>query len=528
MRATPCPEIPVFPLQFQKVTKCNKFSPPTLPHPSSEKPGGFLLAAMSQEAVFSKAEAEEVLQPSGHFHVPPLDPLRQLHVLLVLRAPELDAVLQVRPHQSKVERQNHLPRPAGHASVDAAQDSVGLLGCERTLLAHVQLFVHQYPQGLFRRAALDYIIPQPVLKLRIALTQEFGFSQQTSGLSVIKPQQKSSLPFRLSGKMDIDETKSRPRWKKRRQSWSPSKIAQPLLSWFLSLREVWIRADYIVQLGMKENGIHKDKGNHQSNRLQLKCQQKTKVDQTNVNPSPCPDGVHQHLCMNSRDAQSSFFQQKPKNSQRDDPLYSLIRYKPQITSDPTTAPENEVTKPKRYKRQSARPFACDGTLSRLLFHVGGDEAATPSPRAIKRDFRALGRLSFKLDLKGEGDNIRLAREKLRDDVPRLEGADVSEGTQPVSLRCAGYTGAQLKLCRVELGDTELIGAKRETPVKYLKAHKGCSSMKETWTTAQLKCLYTNAHSMGNKQEELEAIVHQENYDIVAITETWWDDSGRRD
>ncbi|KAK4817255.1 hypothetical protein QYF61_005468 [Mycteria americana] len=49
-------------------------------------------------------------------------------------------------------------------------------------------------------------------------------------------------------------------------------------------------------------------------------------------------------------------------------------------------------------------------------------------------------------------------------------------------------------------------------------------MKETRTTAQLKCLYTNARSMGNKQEELEAIVHQETYDMVAITETWWDDS----
>ena len=43
-------------------------------------------------------------------------------------------------------------------------------------------------------------------------------------------------------------------------------------------------------------------------------------------------------------------------------------------------------------------------------------------------------------------------------------------------------------------------------------------------TAQLKCLYTNARSMGNKQEELEAIVQQENYDIVATKETWWDDS----
>ncbi|KAK4827580.1 hypothetical protein QYF61_019482 [Mycteria americana] len=49
-------------------------------------------------------------------------------------------------------------------------------------------------------------------------------------------------------------------------------------------------------------------------------------------------------------------------------------------------------------------------------------------------------------------------------------------------------------------------------------------MKEARTTAQLKCLYTNARSMGNKQEELEAIVRQENYDMVAITETWWGDS----
>jgi len=38
--------------------------------------------------------------------------------------------------------------------------------------------------------------------------------------------------------------------------------------------------------------------------------------------------------------------------------------------------------------------------------------------------------------------------------------------------------------------------------------------------AQLKCVYTNAHSMDNKQEELEAIVQQDSYALVAITETW--------
>ncbi|TRZ10882.1 hypothetical protein HGM15179_016231 [Zosterops borbonicus] len=37
-------------------------------------------------------------------------------------------------------------------------------------------------------------------------------------------------------------------------------------------------------------------------------------------------------------------------------------------------------------------------------------------------------------------------------------------------------------------------------------------------------MYTNAHSMGNKQEELEVMVQQQSYDVVAITETWWNDS----
>jgi len=30
--------------------------------------------------------------------------------------------------------------------------------------------------------------------------------------------------------------------------------------------------------------------------------------------------------------------------------------------------------------------------------------------------------------------------------------------------------------------------------------------------------------MGNKQEELSAIVQQDSYDLVVITETWWHDS----
>ncbi|KAJ7396682.1 hypothetical protein BTVI_142806 [Pitangus sulphuratus] len=41
---------------------------------------------------------------------------------------------------------------------------------------------------------------------------------------------------------------------------------------------------------------------------------------------------------------------------------------------------------------------------------------------------------------------------------------------------------------------------------------------------QLKSSFANAHRRGNKQEELETIVCQESYDVVAIMEMWWDGS----
>ncbi|KAK4815356.1 hypothetical protein QYF61_001344 [Mycteria americana] len=86
----------------------------------------------------------EVFQPLDHFRGPPLDPLQQLHAFSVLKTPELDTVLQ---------------------------DTVGFLGYECTLQAHVQLFIHQYSKVLLCRAALNPFIPHPVLIPGVALTQ---------------------------------------------------------------------------------------------------------------------------------------------------------------------------------------------------------------------------------------------------------------------------------------------------------------------------------------------------------------------
>ena len=66
----------------------------------------------------------EVLQPSNHLSGPPLDSFQELCVFLVLGAPGLDAVLQMGPHKSGAEGDNHLPLPAGHPFFNAAQNTV--------------------------------------------------------------------------------------------------------------------------------------------------------------------------------------------------------------------------------------------------------------------------------------------------------------------------------------------------------------------------------------------------------------------
>jgi len=118
-------------------------------------------------------------------------------------------------------------------------------------------------------------------------------------------------------------------------------------------------------------------------------------------------------------------------------------------------------------------------------------------------------------VQGEGEHIGPAGDKLWCDTQRLEGRDASTGPQPVAQRSAGDTAAQSKSCRDELGAPEVVGANKKASLKHPKGNKGCSSVKVkvTWPTAQMKCLCKNTHSMGNKQEELEATALLESYDL---------------
>ena len=78
-----------------------------------------------------------------------------------------------------------------------------------------------------------------------------------------------------------------------------------------------------------------------------------------------------------------------------------------------------------------------------------------------------------------------------------------------------------------LGDREVrgnavtLGGGKGKPQTCPEHIREGSSEKATRPIVKLKCL---PRSMGNKQEELETVVQLGKYDLIAITEIWWDKS----
>lgn len=88
--------------------------------------------------------------------------------------------------------------------------------------------------------------------------------------------------------------------------------------------------------------------------------------------------------------------------------------------------------------------------------------------------------------------------------------------------CADHTWTHLQSYGDEPGTPEVTGANRETPENDLTRIKWCFYRKTPWPVAQLKCLYSTACSVGNKQEELEATVLLDS-DVLAAITSWWDE-----
>ena len=101
---------------------------------------------------------------------------------------ELNSVLKIGSHESKGEESF-----LSHASFDLAQDTIGSLVYKRTLLTHTELFIHQYPQVLLQRPALNPLIPQLVLIMGVASTHE-----QDLALRFVEPHEVHLGPSSLS------------------------------------------------------------------------------------------------------------------------------------------------------------------------------------------------------------------------------------------------------------------------------------------------------------------------------------------
>ncbi|KAK4823229.1 hypothetical protein QYF61_027570, partial [Mycteria americana] len=87
----------------------------------------------------------EVFQPSDHFHGPPLDPLQQVHVFLVLGTPELDAVLQAQEVEGvevtqiqAVEEEQEVPTPEAVVVVVVLENSYSLQKVEVAVVDQIQ------------------------------------------------------------------------------------------------------------------------------------------------------------------------------------------------------------------------------------------------------------------------------------------------------------------------------------------------------------------------------------------------------
>ncbi|GAB0185452.1 hypothetical protein GRJ2_001010500 [Grus japonensis] len=76
----------------------------------------------------------------------------------------------------------------------------------------------------------------------------------------------------------------------------------------------------------------------------------------------------------------------------------------------------------------------------------------------------------------------------------------------------------------EPGAPDATGTNGVTLGRYIKRIPATPANKSASLGAQLKCLYVNTRSVGNKQEELETCVSLQGYDLIGITETWWDSS----
>ena len=91
--------------------------------------------------------------------------------------------------QCSVEWDNHLPRLASYAMLDAPQDTAGPFNGQLTLLTRILLAINPDLQISFHGAALQALVPQYLCITRITLSQV-----QNSALALVELHMAADCP----------------------------------------------------------------------------------------------------------------------------------------------------------------------------------------------------------------------------------------------------------------------------------------------------------------------------------------------
>ncbi|GAB0179537.1 T-cell activation Rho GTPase-activating protein-like [Grus japonensis] len=189
-------------------------------------------------------------------------------------------------------------------------------------------------------------------------------------------------------------------------------------------------------------------------------------------------------------------------------MWEMVYYDPDNTQLPTDPDEVQCTQPMWRKFVWSAPSSYASSLA--VMDWKGEEAPMVDEVACR----------FRQYEESLSSSLVSAVEKLSQKLQQLKE----------NMSCSSPVRTSISAIRMTVGDEEPRDSKDTRVIDGLETMEGqvvirASPLKQAMeSVAKLKCIYTNTCSMGKKQQELEAIVQLENYDIVAITETWWDDS----
>lgn len=117
---------------------------------------------LQHNLLFSRLSSPNLssLSPQGRCSRPLTNLVASSGLALVVPCPYIGGTRARCSTPGKVSpEQRRIPHPSVHAPLDAAQDLIGFLACESTLLAHVAFFINRHPHPSLQGSSQSLLCP---------------------------------------------------------------------------------------------------------------------------------------------------------------------------------------------------------------------------------------------------------------------------------------------------------------------------------------------------------------------------------